>query len=129
MVPGRKRPSSTEVEETLTCEADPVATPMTSVSADVASRRAAHQEQKFPPVLPRPQEGHFTVAVMDSPILAAPRGRTQPGSSLRKAWRRVSRCRYTALLENDRLLRNRMSTQIERYLTMSETFPCPSWTF
>jgi hypothetical protein len=53
-------------------DADPTAPPMTSVSADVASKRAAHQEQKFPPAFPRPQDGHLTVVVMDSPILAAP---------------------------------------------------------
>jgi hypothetical protein len=72
IVPGRKRPSSIVVEETVEREVDPTAAAITSVSADVASSRAAHQEQKFPPVFPRPQVGHLMVPVMNQPILAAP---------------------------------------------------------
>src|SRR6202171_641444 len=61
MVPGRNRPSSTLAEE-LRCGAEGDAeAPISSVSAEVASRRAAHHEQKLPPLLSRLQEGHKTV--------------------------------------------------------------------
>jgi hypothetical protein len=64
MVPGTKRPSSTLLEE---LGPDDAGGASTSVSADVASSGAAHQEQnRLLSAHSRKQEGHFRMLVDQS---------------------------------------------------------------
>ena len=67
-MPGRKRPSST-LDVELTCGAEDNAV-SSAVSAEVLLSGTAHQAQKLPPVLSRPQDGHRTVVAIDQLIVS-----------------------------------------------------------